>query len=88
LLSSPKSEDDDDFFVLSYIKIINPPNKTIYAIGDIFDTTGMKVIAVFNDKYIIEINDYDYTLKGEALTEDDTLITLSYTFTDITKICE
>jgi hypothetical protein len=48
----------------------------------------MKVVAVFNDKYMTEIDDYNYTLKEKELTEDDSSIIISYSFNNIEKTCE
>lgn len=69
---------------LESIEIFTPPNRTVYLAGQIFDSTGLEVIARYDfglSKFIT-----NYTLSPtEPLTIDDEFITISYTEGDITK---
>ena len=69
---------------LSSINIEELPTKTTYVVGDHFDPTGMKVTAVYNDKSKKIITDYTYD-KHEGLTLQDKMVTISYTFSGVTK---
>jgi len=69
---------------LESLSIATPPNKTIYAVGDKFDKTGMVVKANYSDDSSKEVTDYTYAPEGE-LTTSDTEIIISYTQNGITK---
>ena len=70
---------------LSKIEITTPPTKTAYTEGEKFDKTGMKVTATYSDETTEEVTDYIYTPTKE-LTTGDTIITVSYTENEITKL--
>ena len=48
-----------------------PPDKTQYRAGDVFDGTGMKVMATYTNGMTRDITDY-VTWSEEPLTKDDT----------------
>ena len=70
--------------VLSSIDITAAPDKTAYTAGERFDPTGLVVNAVYangNQKTIT-----GYTISpDDALTTDDTSVTISYTENGVTK---
>ncbi len=53
------------------IEIVAPPDKTQYRAGDVFDGTGMKVMATYTNGMKRDITDY-VTWSEEPLTKDDT----------------
>lgn len=59
------------------ISCTNPPDKTEYTVGEVFDPTGMEITARYNDASHVVVTDYTYE-PTEALTVDDTEITISY----------
>lgn len=66
------------------IAITTPPNKTLYKVGDFFDTTGMIVTATYDNGISKPIFGYTYTPNG-MLQIGDSTITVSYTKGGITK---
>jgi len=58
------------------IRIVTPPTKTAYAPGEVFDSTGMVVEAVYADNTIATIN--TYTIQSVPLLPSVTGITISY----------
>lgn len=68
---------------LSSIAITTAPNKTTYVEGENFDTTGMVVTATFDDDSTSIVN--GVITNGNALTEGETTVTISYTRNNITK---
>ncbi len=62
---------------------LEPSNKT-YIEGQNFDTTGMKVIANYNNGSTKEITNYTIT-DGNNLTTGKTNVTISYTEDNVTK---
>lgn len=77
-------EDDSGEHKLKEIKIINPPTKTTYYVGETFDATGMEVGAYYTDNTGNGINNYT-VIDGENLQLDQTTVTISYTEGEITK---
>ncbi len=76
--------------VLTGISITQPPAKTDYRAGQVFDPKGMEVTATYSDQTSAPVTGYAYTPAG-ALTEQDTRIEISYTengqtFTDTVAI--
>lgn len=69
---------------LESIEIFTPPNRTVYLAGQIFDSTGLEVIARYNFGLSKFITNYTLSPTG-PLTIDDEFITISYTEGDITK---
>lgn len=69
---------------ISNISIKNPPNKTIYEVGDNFDKTGMQVVANYNDGSSVEITDFNI-IDGENLEEGQENVTVSYKIDGIVK---
>lgn len=61
---------------LKGITITKGPNKTDYETGDIFDPTGMVVMANYDDDSSEEVADYTYP--KTPLSESDTKVTISY----------
>lgn len=59
------------------ISCTNPPDKLIYSAGETFDPAGMEITARYNDASHVVVTDYTYE-PTEALTTDDTKITVSY----------
>ena len=69
---------------LTSIAITTPPTKTVYKIGEYFNTTGMVVTAYFDNDTSKAVSGYTYS-PTSALTQDSTTITVSYTRRGITK---
>lgn len=69
---------------LTSIAITTPPTKTVYKIGEYFNTTGMVVTAYFDNDTSKPVSGYTYS-PTSALTQDSTTITVSYTRRGITK---
>ena len=92
LKTTPKSVDvgniydyttKEDAKELDYIEVVEPPLKTEYFQYEIFDKTGMKVVAYFKDKSEKEVVDFDYF--KEELDLSDNVITINVTINGITK---
>ena len=66
------------------IAITTPPNKTLYKVGDFFDTTGMIVTATYDNGVSKSVYGYTYQPNG-MLEIGDTTITVSYTKGGVTK---
>ena len=63
--------------VIVSLEIVQEPDCTEYCVGQIFDGTGMQVVAHYANGTTKDISDYlMYT--GEPLTEDDTEIGIGY----------
>lgn len=65
--------------VVESIAITTPPDKTSYAPGDDFDSTGMVVTVTYTDGGTEEITDYT-VLDGTDLTQDQTSVTIFYSY--------
>lgn len=72
---------------ISKISVKNPPNKTVYVVGENFDKTGMVIMVEYSDGTSKEITNYIYT-PSEALKVTDEKITISYTEGNVTKTVE
>lgn len=72
---------------LSSIEINNPPTNTTYTEGDDFDTTGMTVLARYNDLSSKEVTNYE-VLDGDNLAYGQTTVTISYTENGVTREVE
>lgn len=66
------------------IAITSPPKKTLYKIGEYFDTTGMVVTAYFDNDTSKPVSGYTYSPNG-TLSKDDTIVTVSYSRGGVTK---
>lgn len=66
------------------ISIITNPTKMTYKAGEYFDNTGMVVVASFDNGTSKQVSGYTYS-PTDALTKNDTTITISYTRKDVTK---
>jgi uncharacterized protein YjdB len=62
---------------LTAIEITTQPTKVTYIEGETFDPTGMVVTGIYNDSTTEEITNYSYS-PTEALTTEDTTVTISY----------
>ena len=61
------------------LTIEKAPDKTVYAIGDTFDPTGMEVAATYADGAVVRLTAEDFTFSPDGpLTLADTTITISY----------
>lgn len=58
------------------IEVTTAPTKTTYKSGEVFDSTGLVVSAVLEDKSKVEIN--DYTLNKGTLVYGDTSVLVTY----------
>lgn len=67
---------------LESIEVTTAPNKTTYAVGDTFDTTGMVVKATIGGTQAVIT---DYTCSPTTITSSTTAITISYTWNGVTK---
>lgn len=70
---------------LESIRVSSPPATTAYTEGDALSLAGLAVTAVFNDGEQVISNYETSPAEGEILTEDDTEITVTYTYGVITK---
>ena len=76
-----------DFYVtptLKRIDVTTQPNKNTYTVGENFDTTGMKITAVYGDNTSKEVTDYT-VVDGTNLQLGKTCVIISYTDGEITK---
>ena len=76
-----------DFYVtptLKRIDVTTQPNKNTYTVGENFDTTGMKITAVYGDNTSKEVTDYT-VVDGTNLQLGKTCVIISYTDGGITK---
>ncbi|MBE6997414.1 MAG: hypothetical protein E7427_04495 [Ruminococcaceae bacterium] len=62
---------------LTSIKIQTPPVRTEYLVGELFDKTGMVVLAVYSDGSEEAVTGYTLSPAG-ALSESDKAVTVSY----------
>ena len=69
---------------LTGIEITTPPTKTAYTAGETFSAEGMVVKAKYSDSTEKEVTGYTCT-PAEALTAENTTITVSYTEGTVTK---
>ncbi len=69
--------------VLASIEITTPPTKTVYIKNQIFDPTGMTILARYTDNRTEIVTDVDYIIY--PLTMTDTNIIIAYTENEITK---
>ncbi len=74
-------------FGLASIYIKSSPARTTYAIGEIFDSSGMVVIASYSDRTTKDVSEHIVS-SGAALTLFDKTVTISYTEGGITKTVE
>jgi len=62
---------------LERIDVTTPPTKTVYAVGEPLDTTGMVVTATYSDGKIVEVT--DYTTDGfDSATAGTQTVTVTY----------
>ena len=66
------------------ISVITESNKKSYLSGDIFNKSGMKVMATYSDGSTKEVSDYE-VVDGNNLPAGKTTVTISYTENGITK---
>ena len=66
------------------LKISNVPTKTIYAVGENFDFSGMIILANYSNNKTKIITDYSVT-DGSNLSLAKNSVTISYTENEITK---
>lgn len=66
---------------ITNISIESKPNKVKYVVGQTFDPTGMKVVAIYNTNRKVVIKDYDYDKKGPLTLEDEVVVISYQTFT-------
>lgn len=60
------------------IDVQTPPDKTKYAEGEYFDTSGMEVLAYYDNSATVPVRNYLVT-NGLSLLESQTSVTISYT---------
>lgn len=72
---------------LKGISIKQEPKKLEYTVGENFDSTGMVVIAEYDDKTTTEITKY-IVIDGENLNENSTKVSISYTEGEVTVSAE
>ena len=66
--------------ILLRLEITKQPNKTAYKVGDVFDATGIQVMAHFTNGVTRDVTQY-MTWSTEPLTADDTDFQLLYPIT-------
>ena len=70
---------------LKSIYIASAPSKTSYTVGDIIDTTGLKVIALYSDNFEVDVTK-SVTISGfDSKTTGTKTVTVSYTEASVTK---
>lgn len=62
--------------ILESVKVATQPSKTTYYAGEVFDASGMKIVAKYSDGTDKEVLDYDYP--KTALEEGTTKVTITY----------
>ena len=67
---------------LAVLRIDVQPDKKVYGIGEVFDTKGMVVTAVYNNGEEATVT--DYVIKGSPITSGQTFVTVEYTENDVT----
>ena len=72
---------------LTSIKVKQEPNKKIYIEGQNFESTGMKIEAIYNNGTTEEVSNYQVT-NGRNLKLGQTGVTISYTENGVTKTIE
>ena len=73
-----------DAIMLEELVVQKMPTKTEYMSGENFNTSGMIVIARYNNGSIKEVSSYNI-INGTSLTAEQTYVTLSYTELNVTK---
>ena len=63
--------------ILQDIKIITPPNKTEYFVGENFDKTGMNVKAIYSNGIAKDVSDYTI-IDGTNLVDGQKSVTIEY----------
>lgn len=73
------SDDNDGEIIVEELFIRTPPKKTKYYIGDIFDSTGMKVKARYSDGLVLSVDLTKCEISPlTPLTSSDTKVTITY----------
>jgi hypothetical protein len=72
-------------FKLTDLYVKTPPNKLVYEKGELFDSTGMEVIAVLNNKWAAIID--NFTVSPEIIDRNGD-ITISFTFNGDILTCK
>lgn len=71
---------------LSSIAVTTPPNKTTYIVGDVFDPSGMVVTATLSNGNTFPVDSESLSFyPSGALTEEDTIVTISFSWGGSTK---
>lgn len=71
---------------LTGIRIVTPPTKTSYYVGEPFDPTGMVITASYSDGNSEPVVGYTFT-PTEFLNEGQSTVTISYTEGEVTETC-
>ncbi len=69
---------------LTGIAVTKQPDKMVYEVGEVFDSSGMVVTATYSNGTQNAVYGYTYSPTG-ALTKDSTTISISYSENGITK---
>lgn len=65
--------------VLKGLSVAEPPTRTVYSVGDVFDPSGMKVVATYSDGSNHELSSDEYTWSPSGpLSEGTSAVTVSY----------
>lgn len=70
---------------LTGIAITTPPLKTAYHYGELFNPSGIKITASYDDGTTEILDDSDYTYSPTNALIEDTNITFSYIYNGVTK---
>jgi len=81
------SETDEEDKVLTGITVRDQPTQKAYLVGEEFKPAGMVIMASYDDATSVPVTNYEYSPRG-ALKLTDTVITVTFTVGDITKIAE
>ena len=70
---------------LTGISITTPPTKTAYHYGEVFNPSGVKITASYDDGTTEILDDSDYTYSPTTALTENMNITFSYTYNGVTK---
>ena len=76
----------EEGITLSALSVTEKPYKTIYEVGEELNTLGIKVIATFSDNSTKNVSkDATYSPTTFTTANEETQITVSYTYKEVTK---
>ncbi len=70
--------------VMESLELVSAPTKTVYAVGESIDLTGMNVQAVLSDGTRFDVSDYDVSL-ADMSSAGTKRVTVYYTYNGVTE---